>query len=116
MFDGHITLDLDQNQSIKNLFLLYNGISEQYHDQKVLEKIKALVPDQILQLNNENDTIKSLLVWFKNDFMNWTSKDPLCTRMHGRRSWQGPNASTGNDRNFMEITRSRILRLQQMRL
>jgi len=53
MFDGHITLDLDQNQSIKNLFLLYKGISEQYHDQKVLEKIKALVPDQILQLNNE---------------------------------------------------------------
>jgi hypothetical protein len=79
MFDGHITLDLNQNQSIKNIFLLYNGVSEQYHDQKILEKIKALVPDQILQLTNENDTIKSLLVWFKNDFMSWTSKDPLCT-------------------------------------
>ena len=46
----------------------------------VLEKIKALVPDQILQLNNENYTIKSLLEWFKNDFMKWTSKDPLCTK------------------------------------
>ncbi|MGB7956491.1 MAG: transglutaminase domain-containing protein [Candidatus Nitrosopolaris sp.] len=83
MFDGHITLDLNQNQSIKNIFLLYNGVSEQYHDQKILEKIKALVPDQILQLTNENDTIKSLLVWFKNDFMSWTSKDPLCTKCMG---------------------------------
>jgi len=80
-FNDHITLDINQNQSIKNVFLLYNGVSEQYHDQKVLEKIKALVPHQILQLNNENDdTIKSLLEWFKNDFMSWTSKDPLCTK------------------------------------
>ena len=84
MFDGHITLDLNQNQSIKNIFLLYNGVTEQYHDQKILEKIKALVPDQILQLTNENDTIKSLLVWFKNDFMSWTSKDPLCTKCMGK--------------------------------
>ena len=83
MFDGHITLNLNQNQSIKNIFLLYNGVSEQYHDQKILEKIKALVLDQILQLTNENDTIKSLLVWFKNDFMSWTSKDPSCTK-----SWE----------------------------
>ena len=114
MFDGHITLDLDQNQSIKNLFLLYNGISEQYHDQKILEKIKALVPDQILQLNNENDMIKSLLGWFKNDFMNWTPKDPLCTRCMEEGRGKVPMQSTGNDRNFVEITRSRILRLQQM--
>jgi hypothetical protein len=51
MFNGHITLDFNQNQSVKNIFLLYHGVSEQYHDQKVLKKIKALVPDQILQLN-----------------------------------------------------------------
>jgi len=25
MFNGHITLDINQNQSIKNVFLLYNG-------------------------------------------------------------------------------------------
>ena len=83
MFDGHITLDLNQNQSRKNIFLLYNGVTEQYHDQKILEKIKALSTDQILQLTNENDTIKSLLVWFKNDFMSWTFSDRsfLCDRL-----------------------------------
>jgi peptide-N4-(N-acetyl-beta-glucosaminyl)asparagine amidase len=80
MFNGRITLDLNQNQSIKNVFLLYNGVSEQYHDQKVLEQIKTLVPHQILQLDNENDKINSMLEWFKNNFMKWTSKDPLCTR------------------------------------
>jgi hypothetical protein len=61
MFNGHITPDLNQNQSIKNVFLLYNGASEQYHDQKVLEQIKTLVPDQILQLDNE--TTKSNPCW-----------------------------------------------------
>jgi hypothetical protein len=80
MFNGHITLNLNQNLSIKNVFLLYNGVSEQYHNQKILEKIKALVPDEISELNNENDMIKSLLLWFINDFMSWTSKDPVCTK------------------------------------
>jgi len=46
MFNGHITLDLSQNQNIKNIFLLYSGVSEQYYDQKILQKIKALVPNQ----------------------------------------------------------------------
>jgi|SRR5581483_682740 len=80
MFRGYIPLDLNQNQSIKNVFLLYNDISDQYHDQKILEKIRALIPNQILRLNNKNDMIKSLLVWFKNDFMSWTSKDPSCKK------------------------------------
>lgn len=82
MLDGHITLDRNRNETIKNVFLLYNGISEQYHDLKILEKIKSLIPEQILQLN-EDDKIKSLLGWFKNDFMSWTSKDPLCTKCTG---------------------------------
>lgn len=82
MLDGHITLYRNRNETIKNVFLLYNGISEQYHDLEILEKIRPLIPEQILQLN-EDDKIKSLLGWFKNDFMNWTSKDPLCTKCVG---------------------------------
>ena len=45
MFDGHITLDRNRNQAIKNVFLLYNDISEQYHDLEILEKIRSMVPD-----------------------------------------------------------------------
>jgi hypothetical protein len=75
MFDGHISLDRNRNQAIKNVFLLYNGISEQYHDLEILEKIRSMVPEHILQLN-EDDKIKGLLGWFKND----------CMRIHRQRS------------------------------
>ena len=74
-----ITLDRNWNETIKNVFLLYNDISEQYYNPEVLEKIRSLIPEQILQLG-EDDKIKSLLGWFKNDFMSWTPKDPLCTK------------------------------------
>jgi len=68
-----------QNQTPRNISLLYSGVSEQYHDPAILEKIKCLVPKQILKLD-EGDQIKSLLEWFKNDFMRWTMRDPLCTK------------------------------------
>lgn len=65
----------------KNALLLYNKIGEQYNDGKILKKIKSLLPEHILQLNEEKDgKIKSLLEWFKNDFMSWTPKDPICKR------------------------------------
>ena len=79
MVNSPITLDRNWNETNKNIFLLYNGISEQYHNPEVLEKIRSLIPEQILQLGEE-DKIKSLLGWFKNDFMSWTPKDPLCTK------------------------------------
>ena len=76
MVNSPITLDRNWNETIKNVFLLYNGISEQYHNPEVLDKIRSLIPEQILQLGEE-DKIKSLLGWFKNNFMSWTPKDPL---------------------------------------
>jgi len=42
MLDGHIPLYRNWNETIKNVFLLYNGISEQYHDLEILEKIGSL--------------------------------------------------------------------------
>jgi peptide-N4-(N-acetyl-beta-glucosaminyl)asparagine amidase len=77
--ESYIILDRNRNETIKSVFLLYNGISEQYHDPEILEKIRSLIPEQILQLSAD-DKIKSLLAWFKNDFMSWTPKDPLCTK------------------------------------
>lgn len=73
-------MTLDNNGKGPLIRILNSIVSEQYHNQKILEKIKALVPDEISELNNENDMIKSLLLWFKNDFMSWTSKDPVCTK------------------------------------
>jgi hypothetical protein len=53
MLDGHIPLYRNWNETIKNVFLLYNGISEQYHDLEILEKVGSLVPEQILELNED---------------------------------------------------------------
>jgi peptide-N4-(N-acetyl-beta-glucosaminyl)asparagine amidase len=80
MFRGHITTDGNHNQIIhKSSFLIYNMVGKQYCDLEILEKIKSLIPEHIIQLNGENK-IKSLLGWFKNDFMSWTPKDPTCKR------------------------------------
>jgi hypothetical protein len=41
MVNSPITLDRDLNETIKDVFLLYNGISEQYHGAEILEKIRT---------------------------------------------------------------------------
>ena len=56
MFGGHITLDGNKNQAIKNIYFLYSNVSEQYKDLEMLEQIKPLVPEHILQ-SNEDDKI-----------------------------------------------------------
>ena len=94
MLDGHIPLYRNVNETIKNVFLLYNGISEQYHDLVILEKIRSLIPEQILQLY-EDDKIKPLLEWF--------AERSTLYKMHCGRVRQGSNAGTGNDWNVMEI-------------
>ena len=84
MFGGHITLNGNLNQTInKSTFLLYKKIGEQYYDFQILEKIKSLIPEHIARLN-EDDKIKSIMGWFKNDFMSWTPKDPICNRCMGK--------------------------------
>src|SRR5438445_564542 len=57
MFSGHITLDGNKNQAIKNIYFLYSNVSEQYKDLEMLEQIKPLGPEHILQ-SNEDDKIK----------------------------------------------------------
>ena len=63
MVNSPITLDRNLNETIKNVFLLYNGISEQYHDAQILEKIKFLIPGQILQLTEDNKLKPKRLLW-----------------------------------------------------
>jgi hypothetical protein len=97
MFRSHITPDGNHNLTIdKSSFLLYKKIAEQYCNFQILEKIKSLIPEHITQLNGDNK-IKFLLGWFKNDFMRWTPKDPICKRCmdegHGNPPMQVPVVS-----------------------
>jgi peptide-N4-(N-acetyl-beta-glucosaminyl)asparagine amidase len=63
----------------KDSFLLYKRVTEQYDDLEILKKVRSLIPqDIILKTIKEDSNIIPLLKWFKNDFMKWTPKDPVC--------------------------------------
>jgi hypothetical protein len=67
---------------LKDTFLLYKRVTEQYENPEVLKKVRALIPqDIVLQTTTkeeDSNNIVPLLKWFKNDFMKWTPKDPVC--------------------------------------
>jgi Transglutaminase-like superfamily len=66
----------------KDTILLYKKVTEQYKDKEVLQVVRSLIPDNIaLQATKQEDgNIIPLMRWFKNDFMRWTPKDPVCER------------------------------------
>jgi hypothetical protein len=60
--------------------LLYKRVIEQYENPENLKNVRSLISRGIvLQTTKEEDgNIVPLLKWFKNDFMEWTLKDPVC--------------------------------------
>jgi peptide-N4-(N-acetyl-beta-glucosaminyl)asparagine amidase len=64
---------------LKDTFLLYKRVTEQYRNPEILNKVRSLIPqDIILHTKEEDSNIVPLLKWFKNEFMKWTPKDPVC--------------------------------------
>ena len=65
---------------LKDTFLLYKKVTEQYGNPEILRVVRSLIPqDIVLRTTTEDDwNIVPLLRWFKNDFMEWTPKDPVC--------------------------------------
>src|SRR5918992_1233227 len=68
---------------LKDTFLLYKKVTEQYRNPKILRIVRSLIPqDIVLQTTTTTKddawNIIPLLRWFKNDFMKWTPKDPVC--------------------------------------
>ncbi len=66
----------------KDTLTLYKEISRQYHDNDILTYVNHLIPKNVLtQFNTQNQTcqpLKTLLQWFKKDFMKWMPKDLQC--------------------------------------
>ncbi|MGA9150043.1 MAG: hypothetical protein WBZ36_05655 [Candidatus Nitrosopolaris sp.] len=61
--DGSLCYHFEQELEIglrDALGLIYNGISEQYNDPEILEKIRSLIPEQILQLSEDDIQGKSI--------------------------------------------------------
>jgi peptide-N4-(N-acetyl-beta-glucosaminyl)asparagine amidase len=72
--------NLGQLSSQASSFRLYKRVSEQYNDKTILNSVKQLVPDKILEssTNLENQSLQPLLHWFKYDFMKWMPKELPC--------------------------------------
>jgi peptide-N4-(N-acetyl-beta-glucosaminyl)asparagine amidase len=49
-----------------------------------LDSVKQLVPDKVLNLTTDDQSLKALLHWFKYDFMRWMPKELQCTRCNNR--------------------------------
>jgi len=66
--------------------LLYKHVSKQYADKTLLEFVNELIPIEIRREFNKTRRarvdslilLKSLLYWFKNEFMRWMSKTSIC--------------------------------------
>ena len=72
---------LSSSDHLKDTFLLYKKVTEQYGNPEILRIIRSLIPQDIVLQTTTNDdgwNIVPLLIWFKNDFMKWTPKDPVC--------------------------------------
>ena len=72
---------LSSSDPLKDTFLLYKKVTEQYGNPEILRILRSLIPqDIVLQTTTKDDgwNIVPLLIWFKNDFMKWTPKDPVC--------------------------------------
>jgi peptide-N4-(N-acetyl-beta-glucosaminyl)asparagine amidase len=76
---------------LKDTFLLYKKVTEQYRNPEILRIVRSLIPqDIVLQTTKDDDwNIVPLLRWFKNDFMKWTPKDPVCEMCVNRSNGHG---------------------------
>jgi peptide-N4-(N-acetyl-beta-glucosaminyl)asparagine amidase len=66
---------------LKDTFMLYKRVTEQYENPEILKKVRSLIPQDIVlktATKQDSDDIMPLLKWFKNDFMKWTPKDRVC--------------------------------------
>ncbi len=75
---------MTQFPSYASSFRLYKSVSEQYNDRSILDSVKRLVPEKVLQLIADDQNLKPLLRWFKNDFMKWMPKELQCIRCNNR--------------------------------
>ena len=82
MLDCSSLFGLHSSDQLKDTFLLYKRVTEQYENPEILKIVRSLIPqDIVLQTTTKKDdgwNIVPLLRWFKNDFMKWTPKDPVC--------------------------------------
>jgi hypothetical protein len=62
-----------------HIFNFYKMVSELYNDHAILDCVKQLVPYTVLKSYWEDQSLKSLLDWFKIELMKWIPNDLRCS-------------------------------------
>ena len=71
------------SRAIKDTFVLYKQVSKQYDNHDILNYVRNLIPRKLVsdtEVRDKGEPLKSVLKWFKRDFMRWTPKDPKCEK------------------------------------
>jgi peptide-N4-(N-acetyl-beta-glucosaminyl)asparagine amidase len=71
------------SRATDDTFLLYKRISTQYVNQDILGYVRRLIPEEVVkktEIEDKEESLKSVFQWFKQDFMQWFPKDPKCER------------------------------------
>jgi hypothetical protein len=53
--------------SLKETFLLYKRVTEQYKNPEILKIMRSLIPDNIVSQTKDGGNVVPLLKWFKNE-------------------------------------------------
>ena len=93
--------------TLKDTFLLYKRITEQYTNSAIINKVRSLIPqDVVLKTTTKEQYVDviPLLKWFKKEFMEWTPAEPICENCinNSRRTisyiFDNTNSSSGSHR------------------
>jgi peptide-N4-(N-acetyl-beta-glucosaminyl)asparagine amidase len=71
------------SRAINDTFVLYKQVSKQYDNHDILNYVRNLIPRKLVsdtEVRDKGEPLKSVLQWFKRDFMRWTPKDPKCEK------------------------------------
>jgi len=98
---------LSSSDPLKDSLTLYKKVTEQYRNPDILRIVRLLIPqDIILQTTtttkHDEWNIVPLLRWFKNEFMKWTPKDPVC-EICANRSVNQSNVIEGSSNNGRSV-------------
>jgi hypothetical protein len=91
---------------LKDTLLLYKRVTEQYRNPVILKIIRSLIPDNIVSQTIDYVNIVPLLKWFKDDFMRWTPKDPVCQRCRAADEAHNYNCGISNNNSSSSTCRS----------
>jgi peptide-N4-(N-acetyl-beta-glucosaminyl)asparagine amidase len=113
MLDWGSLFGLPSSDPLKDTFLLYKRVTEQYANPEILKIVRSLIPEDIALKTKEDSNIVPLLKWFKNEFMKWTPKDPIC-EMCINRSNDSPDISDSSDGKSVVAAATPIMQVKKI--